>query len=197
MWAPLEEARQPIAAVGRRWFVFCPWVARERRGRGAGPRLLAALEAEARAAGVDGLLTFATDDERFLYVESLSKLGFVELGRRNELRLFERALSDAPSFARFSEPPGGDSARVVVQHAYHCPLLLHTRRQLAEAARTVGLSVDESDRPPAGARIDGRELPHGYVPVAALIARGDRPEIARSTARSEDRNARRERSSER
>jgi hypothetical protein len=168
LWAPLEQAGQPIVAQGRRWFVYCPWVLHELRGRGAGTRLFAALEEAARAAGVDGLLTFATGDERFLYVESLTKLGFVELARRGELHLLERAFSDVPSHARFAEPPPSES-RVVVRHNYHCPLLLHTRRGLAAAARLAGVSVDEADGI-AGARLDGRELPHGYVPAAALLA---------------------------
>ncbi len=173
LYAPLEEAHQPIVAEGRRWFVFCPWVARERRGHGAGPRLLASLEESARAAGVDGLLTFATGDERFLYAESLVKLGFVEVARRGDLHLLERTLSELPSQVRFIEPPAVDSARVVVRHTYHCPLLLRTRRDLTAAARDAALSTDEADAQPsqpATARIDGRELPYGHIPVAALTA---------------------------
>ena len=172
LWAPLEEALQPIVADGRRWFVFCPWVAHERRGRGAGPRLFAALESAARAAGVDGLVTFATDDQRFLYVESFARLGFVEAARRGELHLLERALSDTPSRARFAEVADA-GARVTVRHAYHCPLLLRARREAAAAAREAGVTLDEADaRPdqPAGARLDGHDLPHGFLPAAALVA---------------------------
>jgi hypothetical protein len=168
LWAPLEEARQPIVAQGRRWFLYCPWVAHELRGRGAGPRLFAAMEAAARAASVDGILTFATGDERFLYIEALGKLGFAEVARRGDLSLMERPLSDVPSHARFAEASPSETP-VVVQHTYHCPLLLHARLGLAAAARQAGVPVEESDGI-GGARIDGRELPHGYVPAAALLA---------------------------
>jgi GNAT superfamily N-acetyltransferase len=168
LFAPLEEALQPIVAQGRRWFVYCPWVAHELRGRGAGPRLFAALEDSARSAGVDGLITFATSDQRFLYVESLLKLGFVEAARRGDLHLLEKPISDAPSHARFAEPPPS-AARVVVRHNYHCPLLLHTRLGVAAAARQAGVTIEESDG--AGeSRLDGHGLPHGYVPAAALLA---------------------------
>jgi ribosomal protein S18 acetylase RimI-like enzyme len=167
--APLEDAQQPIVADGKRWFLYCPWVAHELRGRGAGPRLMAALVESARAAGVDGLLTLATADERFLYVEALAKLGFVEVGRRDDTYLMELALTDAPSRARFAEPAPSE-VRVVVRHAYHCPLLVHTRRGLAAAARQAAVSLDESDAGYAGARIDGREIPHGPIPAAALLA---------------------------
>jgi GNAT superfamily N-acetyltransferase len=175
LWAPLEEALQPIVAQGRRWFIYCPWVLHELRGRGAGPRLFSALEEAARQAGVNGLLTFATGDERFLYVEALAKLGFVEVAHRGDLHLLERALDDVPSHARFTETPPPESsseasseARLVVQHNYHCPLLLHTRRGLAQAARQAGVTVEESDGI-GGARLDGHELPHGYIPPSALL----------------------------
>jgi hypothetical protein len=167
LWAPLEEARQPIVAQGKRWFLFCPWIAHPLRGRGAGPRLMTALEETARAAGVDGILTFATDDPRFLYLEGLARLGFSEIGRRGDLHLMERPLTETPSYARFAElpPPAG---RLEWGDAQHCPLLLHTRRSMAGAAREAGISVAESQTEML--RLDGHDLPHGYIPAAALLA---------------------------
>jgi hypothetical protein len=178
LYAPLEAAHHPVAADGRRWFLYCPWLARELRGRGLGARLFAALEAAARSAGVDGILTFATTDERFLHEGGLAHHGFVEVARRGELRLMERTLTDVPSRARFVElpapPPRRGALPVLVRHSYNCPLLLRTRRDLAAAAGTAGgrLALDEADAgpDPAGATVGGRPVPHAYLPPAALAA---------------------------
>jgi hypothetical protein len=56
----------------------------------------------------------------------------------------------------------------VVHHNYHCPLLLHTRAGLAAAARQAGASVEESDGV-GESRLDGHDLPYGYVPASALL----------------------------
>src|SRR5262249_9543091 len=128
---------------------------------------MAALEEAARAAGVDGILTFATDDPRFLYVEGLARLGFSEVGRRGELHLLERALTEVPSHARFAELSPSES-RLEWGDGHHCPLLLHTRRTLAETAQQAGISVAENRIEML--RLDGHDLPHGYIPAAALLA---------------------------
>ncbi|HUS65071.1 MAG TPA: GNAT family N-acetyltransferase [Kofleriaceae bacterium] len=176
LYAPLAAARYPIGAEGTRWFVFCPWLARDARGRGLGKRLFDALLADARASGVDGLLTLATADERFLHPSGYARHGFTEIGRRGELRLLERALSDRPSCARLHELPvatRGGRLPVLVRQAYNCPLLVHTRDRLADAARAAGPRVhldlaDATAEAPAGAAISGKPLLHNYVPPAAL-----------------------------
>jgi GNAT superfamily N-acetyltransferase len=178
LYAPLETARYPVLADGRRWFLFCPWVARELRGRGLGARLFAALEAAARSAGVDGLLTFATTDERFLHEGGLAHHGFVEVARRGELRLMERTLTDVPSRARLVElpapPPRPGALPVLVRHGYNCPLLLRTRRDLGATARAAGerVALDEADAgpDPSGATVGGRPVPHAYLPAGNLAA---------------------------
>ncbi|HZS35528.1 MAG TPA: GNAT family N-acetyltransferase [Polyangia bacterium] len=180
LYAPLEAALYPVAADGRRWFLFCPWLARDARGRGLGARLFAALEADARAEHVDGLLTIATGDERFLHAAGLERHGFVEVDRRGDTRLLERALGDSPSRARLIdvtdpiEPARSGKLPLVIRQAYNCPLLLHTRRSLARAAANSDrVSLDERDATaaePAGAAIAGRPLLHGYVPDAVLDA---------------------------
>jgi GNAT superfamily N-acetyltransferase len=179
LWAPLAESLYPVAADGARVMLFCPWVARERRGRGLGARLISALIADARAAGADGMLTLATGDERFLHAAPLEHLGFVEVDRRGDTRLLELRFTDAPSNARLVDPPPPHTAAralpVLVRHAYNCPLLLHTRRGLATAAAALAprVALDERDATrtaPAAATIDDRPLLHGYVPAALLAA---------------------------
>jgi hypothetical protein len=128
---------------------------------------MAALEEAGRAAGIDGILTFATDDPRFLYVEGLTRLGFSEVGRRGDLHLLERTLTETPSHARFADP-SPSHGRLEWGDAHHCPLLLHTRKALAETARQAGVSVAENRIEML--RLDGHDLPHGYIPAAALLA---------------------------
>ncbi len=178
LWAPLEEALQPVAARGRRWFVFCPWLAAPLRGHGLGGRLFAALDEAARAAGVDGLLTFATSIDVFLHHRGLERHGFVEVDRRGDTRLLERSLTGAPSQARITDPPpprADGPLPVIVRHAYHCPLLLRVRRDAAAAARALApqVALDEADASPgepAGVVAGGRPLAHAPIPAAALVA---------------------------
>jgi hypothetical protein len=176
LYAPLEEARYPIVAEGRRWLLFCAWLKRELRGRGAGARLFDALDARARAAGVDGILTVCTDDERFLHPEHYARHGFEHRDRRGELTLLEKPLADAPSHARLWQPaePRHDGALpVVVRHGYNCPLLYAARENVVAAARAAGITADVADATsaqPTGATIAGKPLYHGFVPVAALTA---------------------------
>lgn len=179
LYAPLEASRYPLAAEGRRWFVFCPWIASHLRGRGFGTRLFGALIDAARTQRVDGLLTFATDDEQFLHVAAYARFGFREVDRRGELHLLELRLSDAPSRARLLDLPTRTAPRpgalpVVVRHAYNCPLLLRTRLELARLARELGSNVglDEADAgaEPSGATLGGRALPHGPIPKPVLAA---------------------------
>jgi ribosomal protein S18 acetylase RimI-like enzyme len=179
LYAPLEAARYPVRAAGRRWFVFCPWLERAARGRGLGRRLWAAVEEAARAegpGGVDGLLTVATSIEVFLHHAGYEHFGFVEVDRRGDSRLLERRLTELPSEARFVDPPApctGGQLPVVVRHAYNCPLLLHVRRGAARAARAFEprVAVDEADataQEPAGLSIAGRPVAHGPVPPEAI-----------------------------
>ncbi|MSP63005.1 MAG: hypothetical protein EXR72_22250, partial [Myxococcales bacterium] len=140
LWAPLEEAGYPVAARGRRWFVFCPWLESGLRGRGLGARLFSALDDAARAAGIDGLLTLATSIEVFLHHRGYEHHGFVEVDRRGDSRLLERRLTDLPSEARLQDPPApppGGPLQVIVRHGYNCPLLLRVRRDAASAARAL------------------------------------------------------------
>jgi GNAT superfamily N-acetyltransferase len=176
LWAPLDEALYPVAARGRRWFVFCPWLESSRRGRGLGALLFEAVESAARAAAVDGLLTLATSIEVFLHHRGYERHGFVEVDRRGDTRLLERLLSDAPSDARLLDPPvarPGGALPVVVRHAHNCPLLLRVRQGAAQAARELGprAAVDERDATPAdpsGVTVGGRALAHAPIPPAAL-----------------------------
>lgn len=176
LWAPLEEARYPVAASGRRWLVFCPWLEPGERGRGLGAKLFGALDQAARAAGVDGLLTLATSLEVFLHHSGYERHGFVEVDRRGDTRLLERKIVDAPSEARLIDPP--DPPRrgalpVVVRHGYNCPLLLRARRDAAAAARSLGAQValDEADAAKgeaAGVTVGGKAIAHGPLPAQAL-----------------------------
>ncbi len=178
LYAPLADAHYPVYAEGNRWFVFCPWRARDRRGQGLGARLFAALDADARAAGIDGLLTLATTDERFLYPSGLERHGFTERGRRGELLLWERSYTAVSSNARIWDPAEAaheGALPVTIRHGYNCPLLLRTRTDLEHLARTAGTTVTldvapASARQPAGATIAGKPLLHGFVPLAALTA---------------------------
>jgi hypothetical protein len=176
LYAPLEDAHYPVIAEGRRWLLFCPWLKRDLRARGAGARLFAALEAHARSAGVDGVLTVCTDDERFLHPAHYGRHGFEHRDRRAELTLLEKPLSDVPSHARLwqhEEAPHTGALPVVVRHAHNCPLLHAARENAVEAARAAGLSPDVADaspRQPAGVTIGGRALVHGFVPLGALTA---------------------------
>jgi len=176
LYAPLAEARYPVVADGDRWFVFCPWLLRDLRGHGLGARLFAALEAEARQAGIDGLLTVGTTDERFLYPASLERQGFQPLDRKGDRLLLERTFTDRPSHAHLLDPSPVDAdgaLPVHIRHGHNCPLLLHTRRNLAASARALGLRIDEATATtdePTGATIAGKPLAHGFVPLAALTA---------------------------
>ena len=180
LWAPLAEARYPIAAEGKRWLVYCPWVALGRRGAGLGQRLIEALVDEARASGIEGLLTLATSVDVFLARESWAALGFVEIDRAEGTLLMERSLGDSPSSARLVPPPSparspGAKLPVMVRHAHNCPLLLHVRRQVADVARAAGSALDVDEREassvePAGVIIGGRALPHGPIAPDAIAA---------------------------
>lgn len=176
LYAPLDQAAYPIYAEGRRWLVFCAWVARTQRGHGLGSRLFATLAEEARAAGVDGLVTLCTDDERFLYPAPYARWGFREVDARAELHLMELPLTDVPSRARLWDLPKaepGGKLPVRVRHAYNCPLLLHTRRAVDQAARAADAALDSADATasePAGVTIAGKALVHGFVPLSALTA---------------------------
>jgi hypothetical protein len=176
LWAPLEEAAYPIYAEGRRWLIFCSWVAHSERGRRLGSRLFAVLVEEARSAGIDGLLTLCTDDERFLYPACYARWGFTEVDGRGGTHLMELALTETPSRARLREPPPaptGGALPVRVRHGYNCPLLLHTRRAVEKAAREAGAALDSADASqtePAGVTIGGKALLHGFVPLQALTA---------------------------
>ncbi|HEY7956611.1 MAG TPA: GNAT family N-acetyltransferase [Polyangia bacterium] len=176
LYAPLADAHYPIVAAGARWFIFCPWLAHELRGRGAGALLFDALVADARAAHIDGLLTIGTSDERFLYPAGFARHGFSPVDQRGELCLLERALTDVESGAHLIAPatlePGG-KLPVVVRHSYNCPLLLHSRNNAAAAARGLADQVllderDAGEGEGAGAAVAGRPLIHGFVPLAAL-----------------------------
>jgi hypothetical protein len=176
IWAPLEVARYPVAARGVRWLVFCPWLAREERGQGLGPLLFGALDEAARAARVDGLLTFATSLEVFLHHRGYERHGFAEIDRRGDTRLLERRLTEAPSEARFVDPPpprAGGPLPVVVRHTYNCPLLLRARRDTARAAASLAprAAVDQADAQPgdpAGVTVGGKAIAHGPLPFEAI-----------------------------
>jgi GNAT superfamily N-acetyltransferase len=172
--APLSESLYPISAEGTRWLIFCPWVSRDRRGRGLGTRLFSALIDRARAAHIDGLLALATTDERFLDPAGFLKHGFTEVARRGELRLLELPLTDRPSCARIIdpiEPPRTGALPITVRHAYNCPLLLAARENVVAASVELPVALDTRDataQDPAGVTVGGRPLMHGFVPVSAL-----------------------------
>jgi GNAT superfamily N-acetyltransferase len=174
LYAPLGESLYPIAAEGTRWLVFCPWVSRDRRGRGLGGRLFSALLHRAREAGIDGALALATTDERFLDAAGYLKHGFIEVARRGELGLLEILLTGRPSCARIVDPvqpPRGGALPVTVRHGYNCPLLLAARDNVVAAGAELSMSIDVRDatsQDPAGVTVGGRPLLHGFVPVAAL-----------------------------
>ena len=180
LYAPLDDARYPVAADGKRWFLFCPWLDGASRGRKLGARLFAALTDAARAEGVDGILTVATSIEVFLHHHGLERFGFVELERRGDSRLLELSLTGAASRARFVDPPPAfaeprrpGTLPVVVRHAYNCPLLLRVRRGAASAGAPFGarVTVDEADAragEPAGVVIGGRPIAHAPVPPEAI-----------------------------
>ncbi|HEX2571174.1 MAG TPA: GNAT family N-acetyltransferase [Polyangia bacterium] len=169
LWAPLEQAGYGLRAEGVRWFLYCPWIERARRGQGAGRRLFEALVEAARAAGVDGILTLATSIDVFLHHEGYERGGFVEVARQGDTRLLELCLTETPSRAQFVEPPPappGGPLPVVVRHNYHCPLLLRVRREVVQLGRQLGsaVRVDEADVAPgevAGVTVGGQRLPHG------------------------------------
>ena len=192
LYAPLEHAHYPIAALGKRWLIFCPWVAHSERGRGLGAKLFAELEASARQENIDGLLALATSDERFLHGGAFEPFGMTEIARAADVRLYERRLSDIPSDAKFLAPLISESTScedppftippsarkgslpVIVRQGYNCPLLLRTRRELVEAAKQSGSSValdvaDGSATSPIQATVSRRPLPHRYLPTAHLI----------------------------
>jgi hypothetical protein len=164
-WAPLEESGYPVAAEGRIWFLFCPWVAAPLRGRGIGARLFQALREAAASAQVDGILTEATTLSIFLHESSVLREGFRELARNGEMRLCYLPLRDSHPVARYVDPPPASEDTLVVRHTYNCPLLYATRRAAALAARAQGVAVDEADAhgPEAGIARQGW-LPN--VPVA-------------------------------
>ena len=191
LYAPLADARYPVAADGHRWFLFCPWLDRAARGQKLGARLITALTDAARAEGVDGILTVATSIEVFLHHHGLERFGFVEVERRGDSRLLELRLSPLPSRARFLDPPLSfaeprhkGALPVVVRHAYNCPLLLRVRRGAAGAGRSFGarVTVDEADASagePVGVVIGGRPIAHAPVPPEA-VAGGIAEELGRS-----------------
>ena len=184
LWAPLEGALYPVTARGRRWFLFCPWLAEALRGHGLGARLFAALDEAANAEGIDGLLTFATSIDVFLHHHGLERYGFVEVDRRGDTRLLERRLTALPSEARLTDPPPAEPAPkalkkrslpVIARHAYNCPLLLRVRTDAVAAARALAphVTVDEADATaaePSGITVAGLALAHGPIPASAIAA---------------------------
>ena len=161
-YAPLEASRYPIAAEGRQAFLFCPWVSAPLRGRGIGRRLFAALRADAESRGYGGILTEATALPIFLHEDAYPHFGFRELAREGEMRLYHLPLRSEHPVARWLPPAGDPSERIEIRHAYNCPLLLATRRAVAEAARAERLATDERDAtgPEAGIVTRGRRLPN-------------------------------------
>jgi hypothetical protein len=149
-------------------------VSADERGHGLGRHLMELTAERAQKAGIDGLLTVATDDEQFLHARALEGLGFKEVDRADGRILLELAFTEQPSQARLRSTvraEGSDRPRVRIRHAYHCPLLLSARAALKHAAQ--GAMLDETDASaddPSGAWIDGEPLVHGYIPAAALLA---------------------------
>lgn len=161
---------------GRYLYVYCTWVARERRGAGVGRRLFDALAAEGRAWDAAGLLVEATSQPSFLHHAAYEALGFVEVDRaEDDRRLLYLPLCRHKTSARLSRGvprvPSGPLP-LVVAHGRPCPVLLRATRNLVDAARAcaargVPLALEERHAPPHGVEVGGRRLPLAYIPREA------------------------------
>jgi len=176
-YAPLERSLYPIRADRPALFLFCGWVRKALRGRGVGPRLVAALREHARELGVAGILAEATELDVFLPERAWAALGFREIAREGPMRLCYLPAGDETGAHVIDAawvPPPPDQDALWVRHAPNCPLLDASRRAAAAAARTVvpvGAVVDESEAagPEAGVSFGGRRLPNLPLPGEAVV----------------------------
>jgi ribosomal protein S18 acetylase RimI-like enzyme len=180
-YADLADSGAAVKAKGRWLYIYCAWVAQDRRGAGIGRRLFDALMAEVIATGYQGLLVEATAQPMFLHHGAYEALGFEEVDRlEDEIRLLSLPPGAPAELARSAQP---SSLRlpVVVAEGRPCPLLLRAARNLASAAHACDVELIERKDPPHGIEIGGRRLPLQYVPrEAALTAL---PEAARAWKR--------------
>lgn len=178
--APIEIDADPDAYL----YLYCPWVAADRRHSGIGARMMEALVAKARADGIAGVFTEATYQDVFLHVESLSALGFEIVDRDAEGALMYLAVTGRAPRASIAEPPppGSGPLRVVVGQRRPCPLLACARANMLAGARAAverGARLDVVDRAdgPNEITVGPRRLPLSYVPAAgaevALIGAAD------------------------
>ncbi len=183
----VSELRKAGAAIevssGTYLYVYCLWVSHSRRGAGIGKALIAALVAEARAQGVDGIFAEATAQEIFLPHTAYESLGFSEVDRlEDDVRLMYLPVRSAAVHARLRCPEAIDPGRrgklpVLISRGRPCPLLRRSWRNIETAAHRLidrGLGLELGEAPVSGVEIGGRRLPLSYVPAeAAEIALAD------------------------
>jgi hypothetical protein len=182
-YAALEQAAAPVELAepgGRYLYLYCPWVARERRSSGIGAALVASLIDTARAEGVAGVLAEATGQEVFLHEAAFAALGFEPLDRAGEdsvlMYLPITGPRPAARLAPVAPPPetAGGRARlpVVVAQWRPCPLLAATRDNVVAGAaraqeRGAALDLELRRAPPDEITVGDRRLPLGYIPAPA------------------------------
>ena len=171
-YADLAESGAAVDARGRWIYVYCAWVANERRGAGIGRRLFDAVVAEARAGGYQGLLVEATAQPVFLHHASYEALGFEEVDRAEDQARLLSLPAGADARLLPGTAPAPRSSRklpVVVAEGRPCPLLLRAARNVAAAARACDVALTVRREPPQGIEVGGRRLPLEYIPEEAAL----------------------------